>query len=112
MAMRQGKARVKLEKAPDFKRIYATGTYGMHSPYDFRLGFYREDIELSEGALLGREPPTVKREVLVEIVLPPVAAKMLAEQLMKSVEEYEAKFGKIPTPPRPERRPPEGGMFV
>lgn len=105
------RARVKIEISPDFKRIYATGTYGMHSPFDFRLGFYREDMEISENALIGREPPVLRREVLIEIVLPPSAAKLLAEQLTKSVSDYEAKYGKIPLPPSRGRRPSEG-MFV
>jgi len=111
LAARPERARVRIELSPDFKRIYATGTYGMHSPFDFRLGFYREDMEVSEGALTGREPPTLKREVLIEIVLSPVAAKLLAEQLAKSVSDYEAKYGKIPLPPSRGRRPSEG-MFV
>ena len=109
MGMRPGRAKVRVEKSPDFKRIYATGTYGMHSPFDFRVGFYREDMEVSE-ALTGHEP-TIRREILVEVVLSPVAAKLLAEQLRKSVEDYESKYGKIPAPPSQGRRPSEG-MFV
>jgi len=108
----KARPRIKVEKSPEFKRIYASGTYGMHSPWDFRLGFYREDMEITEETLLGQGPPTLKRQVLVEIILPPSAAKALAEQLMRSVQEYEARYGKIPLPPRPERKPPGGGLFV
>jgi len=108
----RARPRVRVEKSPEFKRIYASGAYGMHSPWDFRVGFYREDMEISEETLLGREPPTLKREVLIEIVLPPPAAKMLAEQLAKSVREYEARYGKIPLPQRPEGRPEGSGLFV
>lgn len=112
MAVRVDRARMKVEKSPDFKRIYVTGAYGMHSPWDFRIGFYREDIEVSGETMLGKEPPTVRREILVEIVLSPAAAKLLAEQLMRSVSDYEKKYGKIPSPPSHERRPVGGEMFV
>lgn len=110
-AMR-ARPRVRVEKAADFKRIYATGAYGMHSPWDFRIGFYREDMEVREETLLGQEPPTLKREILVEVVLTPPAAKALAQQLMKGIQEYEARYGKIPLPPRPEGKPGGSGLFV
>ena len=53
----------------------------------------------------------MRREIVIEIVLPPSAAKILAEQLSRAVKDYEAKYGKIPLPPTPERRTPEG-MFA
>ena len=111
MAFKMGRAKIKVEKSPDFKRIYVTGAYGVHNPYDFRLGFYRDDMEFDEEAMMGRAPPTVRREVVIEIVLPPSAAKMLAEQLSRAIKDYEAKYGKIPLPPAPERKAPEG-MFA
>jgi len=112
MALGPGRPRVKMEKSPDFKRIYVTGAYGIHNPYDFRIGFYRDDMEFDVEAMMGRGPPTIKREVIIEVVLSPSAAKLLAEQLARAVKEYEAKYGKIPVPPAHERRPPEGAMFV
>jgi len=107
-----GRAKLKVVRSGEFKRIYVTGAYGVHNPYDFRLGFYRDDMDFDEEAMMGRGPPTIRREVLLEVVLPPSAAKMLAEQLSKAVKDYEAKYGKIPTPPAPERRPPSGAMFA
>ncbi len=110
--LRPGKARMKVERSPDFKRIYVTGAYGVHSPYDFRLGFYRDDMEFDEKSMSGEVPPTIRREVIIEVVLTPPAAKMLAEQLSRAIKDYEAKYGRIPAPSPPERRSPEGTMIA
>ncbi len=82
---------VKTIKSDKFHRLYATGAKGGHTPFDFRIGFYNEwpaDESTSERQI-------IEREILVEIILAPLAAKQLVNWLDKHVKEYEKHAGVI-----------------
>ncbi len=102
--------KVSISKSSDFKQIYISGASIGHTPYDFHIQFFRDSFEPDEEVLAGRKPPKVTREFLFEIVMSPNQAKALAILLMRHVEEYEKKFGKIPTPQTPSAQPPSGYM--
>lgn len=100
------RARVRVRTSEGFRQYYVSGSMIGHSPTEFRILFFRDSTEISEGSIEALSQPSVLREVLFEVVMSPVQAKLLAEQLSRNVEQYERVFGKIPAPGG-ERRPPE-----
>ncbi len=102
--------RIVVSKAGDYKQVYASGASIGHTPFDFHIQFFRDSFEPDEEVLAGRRPPTLVREFIIEIVMSPNQAKALALLLMRHVEDYEKKFGKIPTPQAPTSQPTSGYM--
>jgi len=90
---KQKMVKIKVKKADDFKRIYAIGALGGHTPWDFRIGFYNDVPRMEEVA--PGSPPTMDREVLVEAMLSPTAAKELLLWLGSHVQQFEKQFGPI-----------------
>lgn len=97
--------RILISKASDFKQTYASGASIGHTPFDFHFQFFRDSFEPDEDALTGRKPPKIVREFVIEVIMSPNQAKAFAILLMKHVEEYEKKFGKIPIPQVPSPQP-------
>ncbi|MEM0240367.1 MAG: DUF3467 domain-containing protein [Candidatus Nezhaarchaeales archaeon] len=102
--------KILVSKASDFKQVYASGASIGHTPFDFHIQFFRDSFEPDEESLTGRRPPKIIREFMVEVVMSPNQAKAFAILLMKHVEEYEKKFGKIPTSQAPSSQPLSGYM--
>ncbi|RLF12271.1 MAG: DUF3467 domain-containing protein [Thermoprotei archaeon] len=100
--------KISISKSQDFKQVYVSGATIGHTPYDFHIQFFRDSFEPNEEVFTGKKPPKVTREFVFEVVMSPNQAKALALLLMKHVEDYERKFGKIPTPQTPPTHPPSG----
>ncbi|MEM4575864.1 MAG: DUF3467 domain-containing protein [Candidatus Nezhaarchaeales archaeon] len=102
--------KIVVSKSSDFKQVYISGVSIGHTPFDFHVQFFRDSFEPDEEALTGKRPPKIVREFIIEVVMSPNQAKALALLLMKHVEDYEKKFGKIPTPQTVSTQPPSGYM--
>jgi hypothetical protein len=91
---------MEITRSPDFKQVYAIGAIGGHSPYDFRIAFYND----SPKALVdsGKQMTVMEREIKIEIILSPLAAKELASWLDSHVNDYEKLFGEIKKPGTPD----------
>jgi len=79
-------------KPEDFRRIYAIGAAGGHSPYDFRIGFYNDTPKMFGDS---SESRVIERRVEAEVILSPVAALELNRWLTQHINEYESVFGPI-----------------
>lgn len=99
-----------VSKSSDFKQVYISGASIGHTPFDFHIQFFRDSFEPDEEVLTGKKPPSVVREFIVEVIMSPNQAKALALLLMRHVEDYEKKFGKIPIPQTASTQPPSGYM--
>jgi Protein of unknown function (DUF3467). len=89
---------IEVLKSDEFRQIYAVGAMGGHSPYDFRISFYND----TPRTLAQKETQVnvMERKIETEIILPPLAAKELAEWLSTHVKEFEKQFGEIKKPGR------------
>ena len=87
------KVNIEVEKDEDFKSIYAIGALGGHTPWDFRIGFYNDSPKM--GRKESSKKPTMKRNLLAEVMLSPRAAKELLLWLGTHVKQYEKQFGPI-----------------
>jgi len=102
---------VKVKYAEDFMRIYATGAIGGFNGYDFRIAFFNDIVNHPEGP---SQPPTVTREIKVEIILSPVALKQLTRWLNQHLTELEKIIGEIKDqyPPQSSRKDSPSGYYV
>ena len=85
--------KIKVKTADDFKRIYAIGALGGHTPWDFRIGFYNDVPRMEEVA--PGSTPIMDREIAFEVMLSPTAAKELLLWLGSHVQQFEKHFGPI-----------------
>jgi hypothetical protein len=81
----------------DAPKIYASGVFGGHSANDFRMLFFTEE-PLPQDEFLTQGQLKSMREVQVQLILPPLAAKLTAQWLMQQVELFEKNVGPIPIP--------------
>ncbi len=103
---------VKIKYAEDFVRVYATGAIGGFNGFDFRIAFFNDVVNHPEEPT---QPPTVSREIKVEVILTPVALKQLTKWLNQHLAELEKTIGEIKDqyPPQPsQRREPHSGYYV
>jgi len=103
---------VKIKYAEDFRRIYATGALGGFNGLDFRVSFFNDVVNHPEEPT---QPPTVTREIKVEVILTPVALKQLTKWLNQHLTELEKVIGEIKDqyPPQPsQRREAPSGYYV
>jgi hypothetical protein len=88
-------ARVRQRYSPDFRRTYSTGAMGGFDGYHFTITFFRDNVKYS------KEPgttPTVDREIVSEVSLPPAALKEITRWLLQNVNEIEDRNGVIREP--------------
>lgn len=102
---------VKVKYADDFMRTYVTGAIGGFNGYDFRIAFFNDVVNHPESP---SQPPTVTREIKVEIILTPVALKQLVKWLNQHLAELEKMIGEIKDqyPPPPTRKEAQSGYYV
>jgi hypothetical protein len=81
----------------DAPRIYATGAFGGYTPTDFRVMLFSEE-PLQQDAITTTRDLGIKRDVQAELILAPLAAKIIAQWLTKKVEDFEKNVGPIPSP--------------
>lgn len=87
------KISIEMKKAEDFRRVYAIGAIGGHTPWDFRIGFYNDTPKIMKPKQ--KQNPTMDREIMTEVILSPMAAKELLLWLGTHVKQYEKQFGPI-----------------
>lgn len=87
--------KVKQRYSKDFRRAHSTGAIGGFDGYDFTLTFFQENVKHQEDP---RQPPTIHREFVAEVVLSPIALKEIARWLLQNVNEIEEKHGLIRGP--------------
>jgi len=112
MTMTEIRIPVKIKYAEDFRRIYATGALGGFNGLDFRVSFFNDVVNHPEEPT---QPPTVTREIKVEVILTPVALKQLTKWLNQHLTELEKVIGEIKDqyPPQPsQRREAPSGYYV
>ncbi len=91
--------RLEWKYSDDFKRTYATNSFGLVGEYDYRLTFGVSNIVLAE------EPnatPKVSAEYRTEVILPFRALKELQILVNEAVKGVETRFGEIKLPKKPE----------
>jgi len=69
-----------------FKRVYVTGAVGGFNGYDLRIAFFLDYIKHGEEPV---SKPKAVREIKMEVVLSPLAAKQLSEWLNIQVQNME-----------------------
>ncbi len=99
--LKKGKPEIPVIIPSESPKIYASGAFGGYSANDFRILFF-SDEPLQQDELLMTGQLKSMREVKVQVVLPPLAAKLTALWLMKQVESYEKEVGPIPQPKQKE----------
>ncbi|MEX2738997.1 MAG: DUF3467 domain-containing protein [Candidatus Wukongarchaeota archaeon] len=87
--------KIQVSKNADFKQVYATGIQGGHTPFDFRIAFHNESVNLEES--IPGEKIVIDRDFKVEVILSPFAAKKVMLWLKRHVEDYEEQYGEIKT---------------
>jgi len=95
--MKKSKNEIPVLIPSDIPKIYATGSYGGYSPFDFRLMLFSEQA-LQEDKIISPKKIDIAREIQAEIILSPLAAKHLAIWLLNQVEKFEKEIGPIPDP--------------
>lgn len=85
--------------AADFKKVFATNTFGLLGDYDYRLVFGSADVIMQADA---NTAPKVQGDYKAEIVLPFRAVKELRNLLDEAVRNIELRFGEIKLPKKPE----------
>ena len=101
-----------VRKDPNFRRFYSSGVYGGHTPFEFKMIFFREGYEdISEETFMGKTQPMILRELQVEITMSPEQAKVFLDWLKHHIEEYEKNFGKIPSPRLEGTKPPSSKLM-
>jgi len=95
--MKENKNEIPVIIPTNIPKIYATGSYGGYSPFDFRLMLFSEQA-LQEDEIISPRNINIARQVQAEIILPPLAAKQLAKWLLNQVEKFEKEIGPIPEP--------------
>lgn len=83
---------VKIRYAEDFKRVYATGAMGGFNGYDFRVSFFNDNVVTAEDPTA---TPSAIREMHVEVIMSPLAAKQLRNWLNKNIDDVEKITGEI-----------------
>lgn len=82
--------KVKIENAPGLTETYATGVQGgSFGPYDFRLSFYDQKVEMDEETKEFYEIRNIKQS----IIIPFATAKQMSDWLKKHLDEYEKLSG-------------------
>ncbi len=91
--------RLEWKYATDFKKAFATNTFGIAGDYDYRLIFGSADVVMQPDSSTA---PKVQGEYKVEVVLPFRAVKELRNLLDDAVKNIELRFGEIKLPKKPE----------
>jgi len=86
---------IEVLKSDEFRQIYAVGAMGGHSPYDFRISFYNDTPKTF--AQKETQVNVMERKIETEIILPPLAAKELAEVQRKDPGPQGDRQGKTGT---------------
>lgn len=89
-AQKPAPRRLNLEIPADLPAVYANFAIISHSPWELFIDFAQ---------ILPNIP---KARVSTRLVLTPTNAKMLLKALEENIERYEAQFGEIALPPRPQ----------
>lgn len=92
---------IKGETSPQFRRIIADGIFGHIDSLGLDAIVYSEhDVidKVLETAPLSAHRATIKRVAEVELILSPMQMKATLLWLENKIKEYEALFGRIPSP--------------
>ncbi len=99
MSSKEITVRVDWRYAEDFKRVYATNSFGIAGEYDYRIIFG------ASNTVMQQDPTTAAKaegEYKAEVILSYRALKELRNALDDGVKAVEARFGEIKLPKRPE----------
>ena len=99
MSGKEGTLRIEWKYPDDFKRVYATNSFGVAGDYDYRIVFALARVVLQQDP---NSMPKAEGEYLVEAVLPFRTMKELRNMLDDAVKNVEARLGEIKLPKRPE----------
>lgn len=85
----------------NYRTINVGGVYGGHRPMYFEVIIHSDEIKATEAlasAPLAPERSILKRTLECRLLIDPYQAKAISKWLENHVQEYEKKFGRIPTP--------------
>jgi hypothetical protein len=89
------KPKFKPSKDENHFDVFASGVLGGMNPNKCTISFFvdRPEIDIQENGKIGIS--FINRVILGEVTLTPVQFKITAEWMVKNVQVYEKKFGKI-----------------
>lgn len=84
-----------LRKSDNYSEFFASGVLGGMNPNKCSMIFFvdKPEIEIKEKGAIGINE--INRVLLGEVTVTPVQFKQIAEWMLKNIQVYEAKFGKI-----------------
>jgi hypothetical protein len=97
MASKTKVPRFSLNTAEYYREFFATGALGGMNPNKCTITFYDDKpvLTIPDGARNKVKIDEVNREIQASVYMTPVQFKQMAQWMMKTVQHYEKRFGKI-----------------
>jgi hypothetical protein len=99
MSTKEAAVRPEWKYTDDFKRVYATNTFGIGGDYDYRLLFGAANVMMQEDP---QTMPKARGEYKVEVVIPFRALKEMKQLIDEAIKVVETRHGEIKLPKKPE----------
>ena len=89
------KIKASVEKAENYKELYANGVFGSLNPNEGHLMYYLDVVvpKMTDDNRMHTE--SVVRKLIADVHVSPYVYKTIAIWMIKNVEDYERKFGTI-----------------
>ena len=97
MSNRKIKPKFKLNYSENYRELFATGAFGGMNPNKCSIVFFNDKpvISLPDDGSPRLNVNEINRELQASIILAPVQFKQVAEWMIKNIQAYESRFGKI-----------------
>ena len=91
---------IEAREHPNFRTINVSGAYGGVRPMYFEVVLYSDEFKLTKVLSTAKtsDKPLVNRTIECRLIIDPFQAKIISQWLASHVNEYESKFGRIPSP--------------
>jgi hypothetical protein len=91
---------IETNESPNFRTINVNGIFGGHRPMYFEAVLFSDELKPMKalGQNAAPEKSTMKRTLECRLILDPYQAKAIAMWMLNHVNDYEKKFGHIPSP--------------
>jgi hypothetical protein len=107
MTTKKTRPNFKLNYNEDYREFFATGAFGGMNPNKCSITFFDDKPVLSipDNGGIQLTMKEVNREVQASVNLTPVQFKQVAEWMIRNVQAYESRFGKIELRKEDENKP-------
>lgn len=93
--------KIEMGEHPNYRTVNVSGVFGGHRPMFFEVIVHSDELKATEalaGAQYAPERSIIKRTLECRLLIDPYQAKLISKWLDNHVQEYEKKFGHIPSP--------------